>query len=134
MEPGDGGRLRLPEREREQVRGGPAPAPHLPAHRESSALQSFRDILAQGIAACDEDLVPAQRGGLLVARGGGASQEEGVPEYGVAKLPNEAGPAKPTGNRATLHSAAPQPATHHGITRLPPTQRSIHYAPSSSSR
>src|SRR5438128_12619836 len=76
MEPGDGGWIRLPEREREQERGGPAPAPALPAHREASAPQSFRDILAQGIAACNEDLVPAQRGGLFVARGGGASDND----------------------------------------------------------
>src|SRR3989454_10819795 len=75
MEPGEGGRLRFPEGEREQVGGRPAPAPHMPPDREPSAPEPLRDTLAQGIATRDEDLVPSQRGGLLVARGGGACEE-----------------------------------------------------------
>src|SRR6266513_2876800 len=53
MDPGDRGGLRV-------------------AERESSMLEPRRDLLPQRIAARDEDLVPAQRGGLLVAGGGGA--------------------------------------------------------------
>src|SRR5256885_8423933 len=72
VEPGDGRRLYFAERERQQVGGGAAPAPHVATHPESSTLESCGDTLSQRITARDEDVVPAQPGRLLVAGGGGA--------------------------------------------------------------
>src|SRR6267154_6384813 len=78
MEPGESRRLRFTEREYQQVHGGPAPAPHMPPHGKPAAPESLGDTLAQGVAPRDEDLVPSQRGGLLVAGGGGAGEDRGV--------------------------------------------------------
>src|SRR5712691_328392 len=112
MEPGESRRLRFTEREYQQVRGGPAPAPHMPPHGKPAAPESLGDTLAQGVAPRDEDLVPSQRGGLLVAGGGGTAQENGVAELPI---------------KGTQH-----PGTPHGIILRAPTHRSSQYAPSGS--
>src|SRR6266566_4078253 len=72
QKPGERRRLGFPEGEREQVRRRPAPASYVLAHGEPSAPKPLSEALTQGIAARDEDLVAAQRGGLLVAGRGGA--------------------------------------------------------------
>src|SRR5207245_902991 len=58
MKPSDGGRLGVSERKREQIRSGPAPAAHIPTHREPAAPQALRNTLAQGIAPRNHDLRP----------------------------------------------------------------------------
>src|SRR5712691_8174588 len=106
MEPGESRRLRFTEREYQQVRAGPAPAPHMPPHGEPAAPESLRDTLAQGVAPRDEDLVPSQRGGLLVVGGGGAGEDRGVHGQGEDEF--------------------------HGMILRAPTHRSSQYAPSGS--
>src|SRR5436190_1213454 len=54
----------------------PAAAPHRATHPEPATLEPLGDTLRQRITARDEDVVPAQRGGLLVPRGGGASEND----------------------------------------------------------
>src|SRR2546425_5924404 len=76
VKPGQGRWLRFLERERQEVRGGPAPAPHVPPHREAPTPEPLRDTLAEGIAARDEDLVASQGRGLLVTGGRGTSEND----------------------------------------------------------
>src|SRR5947207_9093123 len=129
MNPGDGARLGVSERKGEQIRRRPAPAAHRATHREPAASEALRNTLAQGITPRNEDLVPSHCRGLLVAGGGGACEEQGVPEYGDAELPKGAKPAIPFGNLGTRHPetlypATPNPTTPHGIILRAPTHRS----------
>src|SRR2546425_1339741 len=81
QKPGERRRLGFPEGERDQVRRRPAPASYVLAYGEPSAPKPLSETLTQGIAARDEDLVAAQRGGLLVAGRGGAAERERSEEH-----------------------------------------------------
>src|SRR5437870_10938059 len=117
MQPRHGRRLELAKREREEIRGGSAPPAHVVAHRKPTMAEAVGNATTQRVLTRDEDLIAAERGGRLVARGGGAGGDKGVADNGEA-------------DKGVAGSGVAR--TPHGITLLAPTHRSSQYAPSAS--
>src|SRR5438552_9300764 len=117
MQPRHGRRLELAEREREERRGGSAPPAHVVAHRKPTMAEAVGNATTQRVVTRDEDLIAAEGGGRLVARGGGAGRDTGVADNGEA-------------DKGIAGSGVAR--TPHGTTLLAPTHRTSQYAPSSS--